>query len=599
MDHENTSPTSHSARYKPLVDADLETEPGELKWALRCVTVAPGHGSEPVRCKLVDFTLGRAQQTYEALSYTWGDRMDQATIHLDGKPLNVTKNLETALRCLRRQNAERLLWVDAICIDQSDVAEVNLQVQRMWAIYQYASRVVVFLGEEKADTVQAVALVETIAKDVKVGDYDRITSMLNVMKAKSSRLALQRLMRSPWWSRAWVVQEFSVAAAVVFVCGSVEMASEVFGKALEVLLDYRFNAVIPPRQEYFMREIAATPISHLWTARKEYQATKPTLQKRVPLSLLYRFRGFGASDPKDKVFSLFHIMGEIAALRPDYTRSVRDLFKDVVRTSIELSDTLQILCHHNRMGKSILDLPTWCPDWSIKRGQRILLWQNGYTAGGDSKPVARFEEDKLWLQGKLLDSIQWLVSFEPKVFRNKGLLFDQIKTIEARLVQQGISQRGEGASSVPSLESFHRTIVGSRVRERGPQHGATLLGESDAEVYWDAWHEQMIAASHDALHGKAKVYNDALYSALAGRSFFATEKGHIGLADNPADAGDVVGVFSGSRVLFCLRETMSRLSRAAGGSEDQFELIGECYLHGFMDGEAGSGDEDQSSLCLI
>lgn len=86
---------------------------------------------------------------YYALSYTWGNLDEQATIVLNGFDFKVTKNLENALRNLRDCNAlpeQHFLWVDALCINQEDLLERASEVQRMQAIYSSSIETMVYLG---------------------------------------------------------------------------------------------------------------------------------------------------------------------------------------------------------------------------------------------------------------------------------------------------------------------------------------------------------------------------------------------------------------------------------------------------------------------
>ncbi|KAK8070441.1 hypothetical protein PG997_010644 [Apiospora hydei] len=85
--------------------------------------------------------------------------------------------------------------------------------------------------------------------------------------------ALLRLVQRPWWMRAWVVQEYAVARKVTFVCGLSELPNEDFGKALEVLIDYKFNGSLRPDHHRLVRHIATTPIHHLWSTRQTYQSS--------------------------------------------------------------------------------------------------------------------------------------------------------------------------------------------------------------------------------------------------------------------------------------------------------------------------------------
>jgi hypothetical protein len=91
-----------------------------------------------------------AAQPYEALSYVWGESTRQWALDCDGKELLVTKNCHEALVNLRLRLSPRILWIDAICINQAAtdeaVTERNGQVAMMGEIYLKASRVLVWLG---------------------------------------------------------------------------------------------------------------------------------------------------------------------------------------------------------------------------------------------------------------------------------------------------------------------------------------------------------------------------------------------------------------------------------------------------------------------
>jgi hypothetical protein len=98
-----------------------------------------------VRCKLSHVTFGEKPQ-YEALSYTWGDPNDLEDIIINGLKIKVRANLYSALRHLRTKEP-RVLWADAICIDQGNFQERTYQVGLMDYIYTRASCVLVWLGE--------------------------------------------------------------------------------------------------------------------------------------------------------------------------------------------------------------------------------------------------------------------------------------------------------------------------------------------------------------------------------------------------------------------------------------------------------------------
>ncbi|KAH6696658.1 heterokaryon incompatibility protein-domain-containing protein, partial [Leptodontidium sp. MPI-SDFR-AT-0119] len=83
---------------------------------------------------------------YEALSYTWGDPQPSSTIQMDGLPYWVSANLFEGLQRLRLPDQDRVLWIDAVCINQKNLTEKSAQVGLMFSIYLKAHRVVVWLG---------------------------------------------------------------------------------------------------------------------------------------------------------------------------------------------------------------------------------------------------------------------------------------------------------------------------------------------------------------------------------------------------------------------------------------------------------------------
>ena len=83
---------------------------------------------------------------FEALSYFWGNEEADRTLSIDNTLFSIKPNLESALRELSKGKVERLLWIDAICINQADLNERNEQVRMMSSIYRQAARVVIWIG---------------------------------------------------------------------------------------------------------------------------------------------------------------------------------------------------------------------------------------------------------------------------------------------------------------------------------------------------------------------------------------------------------------------------------------------------------------------
>jgi hypothetical protein len=134
---------SHCYTYRPL---DFEYQ------GFRVAIVQPTPDfSAPICCDLVEVTLNN-HPDYEAISYVWGDPENEAPLQVGDAELRVTANLALALRYLRLPQKPRILWADAICIDQSNIEERNRQVQLMKDIYSTCTRDLIWLDEASGDT---------------------------------------------------------------------------------------------------------------------------------------------------------------------------------------------------------------------------------------------------------------------------------------------------------------------------------------------------------------------------------------------------------------------------------------------------------------
>lgn len=116
-----------------------------LDW-LRLLTPMPGKENNKLQCRIHALPILEAEDAYEAVSYTWGDSRKTASIICHDRELPITNNLANALKQLHDPTKPRLLWIDAICINQGDGIEKGHQVKRMGNIYQSDKRVIVWLS---------------------------------------------------------------------------------------------------------------------------------------------------------------------------------------------------------------------------------------------------------------------------------------------------------------------------------------------------------------------------------------------------------------------------------------------------------------------
>lgn len=236
--------------------------------------------------------------------------------------------------------------------------------------------------------------------------------------------------------------------------------------------------------------------------------------------------------------------------------------------AIQTSGSLEVLTHHNQGVVSKLDLPTWCPDWTIMRGKRIRLWPNEYSAAGSFvKTEADLSDNSLTIRGVEVDRIKYLKAFVSDDFKIKTYIHKELHSF----VQMACQAPFPEPSPPNRLDTTRRTLVAGRIRPGGPREKAVVLQSGSAHHFWDAWSEESDDSPLSQHEKDAQIYADALYSVLSGRSVLLTDRGRVGLVDGSVHVGDLTYVFIGGQVPFCIR------SRTQLGDQT-YELVGEWYV---------------------
>jgi hypothetical protein len=179
-------------RYSPL-------SPG--RDSIRLLRLLP-HEDETadIQCELFEYSLPNSctrTHLYDALSYVWGNPDEKLPIFIHKHSFDVTVNLRAALSRLRNHSIERILWIDAICINQANQKEKEQQIQSMAKIYAQADRVVVWLGEASDDSDLAL-------EEIRIARGKKPTNSLDSERIQQSVLAL---LQRPWFRRIWVWEQ--------------------------------------------------------------------------------------------------------------------------------------------------------------------------------------------------------------------------------------------------------------------------------------------------------------------------------------------------------------------------------------------------------
>ncbi|KAH7079789.1 heterokaryon incompatibility protein-domain-containing protein [Paraphoma chrysanthemicola] len=312
---------------------------------IRMLHIKPGAFCEPIVCCL-DTTSLTSPATYEALSYAWGDSTRCKSIRVSATgahhevDFQVTANCFDALRRLRFELEPRTVWIDAICIDQSNTKERSQQVALMSKIYSAAKQVVVYLGEGSEDSDLAI-------------DFILDCSSLSFTKSSVLKLALWRLFQRPWFTRVWVIQEVTFAQTSTVYVGNRTLAWTAFRTF------YHWNNCT-----YWLNKLPLV-----------------VAQTGCILERLCKAQDCLATDPRDKVFALLPLLTDYSIkfdFAPDYEISASRVFTNLAASLIpEIGLKVLELAQYP---PKIEGLPSWVPDWSMPRRQ-TLIEESGMNMG--------------------------------------------------------------------------------------------------------------------------------------------------------------------------------------------------------------------------
>lgn len=558
---------------------------------VRCIRLLeiqkPESSVEPMECKLTE-VLEEPAPRYAALSYTWGEPIFDHEIRCNGSILKVTANLESALRNI--PNAFPV-WVDAICINQSDLEERSQQVQRMKQIYSSAQIVLIWLGE--AEPAGAVPLVDLLFTLAEIHDSKESNSAHTLLEPTgSSNLGLpersaaqwhllNKLFNRPWYRRAWVLQEISVAKACVVVWHDELLPWRVIAQAAAITLRMPYLA---PTTSPFVLEM-------------ENMRIRLAGKSNVPLQDVLRTASMlNSTDPRDKIYAMLGLADVHYAHRiiPNYKCSVKELYTHTAHVLIEADRNLDTLCATSPTSEH--DLPSWVPDWITSRnvlGQTHPL-QRFFAAGRTQASVLETSDPEiLAVQGFTVDTLAkcgfWLGRATQALTR-----VSLNQNIEFKIILKDWLYMASLIDTYPTGESVHdalwRTLIANRgldgqlvetgYRQAFVKMGSQLL-EADSTENTEDTESDLPGWTKDGHEGSdIRAFMVLIEKFCLMRSFALTKGGYMGLVPHTAEPGDAVCIFLGGQTTFILRAV-----------NDHWILVGEAYIHGLMDGEAlESGD---------
>ncbi|KAI0849148.1 HET-domain-containing protein [Daldinia vernicosa] len=548
---------------------------------IRIATIHPGDWQDEIEISLavVEF-LEANPLRYEALSYVWGSEDDPEAIRviLDTERtfiFPVTRSLFASLRYLRRPSESRAIWVDAICINQSNNIEKSQQVMRMGAIFRSANRVVGFLGEENNDGAHGMNLMSYIGSQVDVN-----WEPVNMWPAKycadpmisdkartlpvveRDMCAIYHILHRNWFERLWIRQEIMLANShAILQCGTTETNWITFRKALLCLF------VKPPVEFHY---------SHAFRQRLYFISGLIFPRRNISLmSLRLHFDGAICRDPRDKIFAIRSLLTSAdrdCCPVPDYGKSWIEIYKDVTLTWIQRFGSLALLrdCHFEPNALH----PSWVPNWSKAVPARELCQQPFLASSRLGTYVESPVDGVLRVPGVTSTEIMEVYHI-PDL--SNATLRDMFNIYHQLLLTHDTSQIERNQLPDEVVETYAKTLVyGCIANESTDIPFITLpsLGEAKrvvTELYsgpcYDPEFFKPNSPGYDFLQ-QARI--------IGGKRFARCSNGYFGIVPPHTQVGDHVCVLIGCNGVMILRPM----------TNGQFTLMGEAYIDQLRIGEA-------------
>ncbi|KAI1152451.1 HET-domain-containing protein [Nemania diffusa] len=584
------------------------------------------HGqSHPTRCS------DSSNVPYQALSYTWGEPEFPYSLHVldrgddDAKALitpaiiiNITENLYSALKSLRKPDETLVLWVDAVCIDQTNIPERNSQVGNIPQIYAGAFSVLVWLGTDDIqfsgrfcfNLFAKLAVVNGGDTDSRGQDHSAswrkrfkinqiVSAFLDIRQPRPIALLLSR----PWFKRRWIIQEVALAKDVSVHCGEASIPWSMFEAGLTELYENDMEGF-----SYEHRTVLRT-MSHI-------RNTNSGAKSQFPLDTLVEFETFLCADPRDRLYALYGVMKKwfpgsadknVQTGTVDYALPIRDVSTNFAILMMELVDTLpsgttyQPVTHllqlataiqqstsrreHRLVVPDVESIPSWVPDLTGILAYTPLNHSPPNRDASLGIPKRKVEVRTSSHNTRLLVSIGLVYDIVTETnFLDINALSGPVHTAKAALNEFLCSV----AKYLDDTDFFGNTDK-DEYRPTG-EHiisalATTLVANwehTPANSYFSQHHrfrndflEQLGASQYhlpEILH-RWPAYVELVAITMRGRCLFVTDSGYIGVCSSNVQAGDVVCILSGVRVPFILRPQ----GAAALPVQDGFPYIPGCY----------------------
>lgn len=380
-----------------------------------------------------------------------------------------------------------------------------------------------------------------------------------------------------------------------FVCGRYSVPWEIASRASHAVQSYRWDiqrmwALDHAGYTYNNFDSPVNLIRWIWQHQSAVVESQCTLMMN-----LWNFRSRKCGNPRDKVYAILGICNDVKMgdITIDYSFSVARVYCETAKYILKKERSLKLLSACQSYGSSA-ETPSWVPDWSIDARFRPMRSMISWEAGEEEEDVRRtfkasrnhstqvdVSEDirAITAQGMVCSTISVLgtdigndAEFD-ETPENQNRMFTQFYTWWPLAKERTPEVTAHGERRI---DAFWRTLIndmGLTRQKATPEKEGNQFRLWMRKTNYSAFEPEDLvvpAGRHQWLE-----FTAAFQQATTNRRFFITREGHMGLGPRDMEPGDVVCILFGAQVPFVLRAV-----------NNHYVLLGECYCHGIMEGEA-------------
>jgi len=558
-----------------------------------------------LECTLKLISLDEAP-VYEALSYVWGTDPPSVAIVCNGKRLTIRPELSYALVRLRLVHATRILWADALCINQDDNQEKSHQVPLMRRIYSQAARVNVWVGHGYEGIIREAfrccKLIADACKEFSLehdmdpnnrATHEAVEIPMTIFTPTVSR-GLTNLFKRPLFSRVWCIQEIKLAQHALVVWGEQYLPWPEVG--LTALWIFNKGMLMDDS-----KETSGTSLEDVRVGNAD------TIYKWDPISwsfleTLSEFREFQSTDPRDKVYGLLGLIGSEAeggSMVPDYEKSAALVFTETALHTINSTKHLLVFAYVKHQPDYDGDdgYRSWAPRWdlaisTVRISHSNVITERSACSGREAQIV-----DTKGPGGEHL-CLTGICHAEVTAFDSIFDIFHDPNSNGLRMYHRVVElYEGIKWNDPMSVKTFH---VLARTLTTGFSTANRYLFSLDDQsrfAHYEAFRHYLEwcgdpKTDFDSLSGDALRFHNKVKVLCDGYRFFWTSKEDFGIGPACMREGDIVVVLYGSNAPLVLRP-----------KGDKYLMLGEAYVDSIMNGElvreVEEGKRQEQEFCLI